>query len=257
MGKEYQNSVVVVTGGAQGIGYAISKAYLDEGAYVCILDIDEEALTELKDIDFKSYGDRVMYIECDLEKEEDIKRSCEEIIQRFKNIDILINNAGIGSTKSIFERDTAEWDRVINVNLRAPYLMTKYLAQHIKEGGCIINIASTRAFMSEPNTEPYSASKGGLVALTHSLAVSLAPYKIRVNCISPGWIETSNYKKRSKRTVPQLREIDHNQHPARRVGVPEDIAYACLFLSSKKAGFIIGTNLTVDGGMTIKMIYAE
>lgn len=257
MEKEYKDSVVVVTGGAQGIGYAISKAYLDEGAYVCILDIDREALKELEEIDFKGYGDQVMYIECDLEREEDIKNSCREIVERFKRVDILINNAGIGSTKSIFERDTSEWDRVINVNLRAPYLMVKYLAQHMREGSSIINIASTRAFMSEPNTEPYSASKGGLVALTHSLAISLSPYKIRVNCISPGWIETSRYKKRSKRTEPQLREIDHLQHPAGRVGTPEDIAYACLFLTSKRASFITGTNLTVDGGMTIKMIYEE
>lgn len=257
MSSEYKDKVVVVTGGAQGIGYAISKAYLEEGAYVCILDIDEEALNEIKEIDFKDYSDRTMYIGCDLAKEDEIIKACNMIIERFKKVDILINNAGIGSTKSIFERDTSEWDRVINVNLRAPYLMTKYLAQNMNEGGCIINIASTRAFMSEPNTEPYSASKGGIVALTHSLAISLSPYKIRVNCISPGWIETSNYKKRSKRTIPQLRDIDHLQHPAGRVGVPEDIAYACLFLTSQKAGFITGTNLTVDGGMTIKMIYVE
>ena len=257
MPNEYKDKIVVVTGGAQGIGYAISKAYLEEEAHVCILDIDEEALSEVKEIDFKDYTDKTMYIKCDLAEEDEIIRACNMIIERFKRIDILINNAGIGSTKSIFERKTSEWDKVINVNLRAPYLMTKYLARNINEGGCIINIASTRAFMSEPNTEPYSASKGGLVALTHSLAISLSPYKIRVNCISPGWIETSNYKKRAKRTTPQLREIDHLQHPAGRVGVPEDIAYACLFLTSPRAGFITGTNLTVDGGMTIKMIYIE
>lgn len=186
MSNEYKDKVVVVTGGAQGIGYAISKAYLEEGAYVCILDIDKEALDEIEEIDFKDYKDRTMYIECDLAKEEEIIKACNMIIERFKKVDILINNAGIGSTKSIFERDTSEWDKVINVNLRAPYLMTKYLAQNMNEGSCIINIASTRAFMSEPNTEPYSASKGGLVALTHSLAMSLSPYKIRVNCISPG-----------------------------------------------------------------------
>ena len=257
MFNEYKDKIVVVTGGAQGIGYAISKTYLKEGAYVCILDIDEEALNEVKEMDFRDYSDRTIYIECDLANEEEIIRACNIIVERFRKIDILINNAGIGSTKSIFERDTSEWDRVINVNLRAPYLMTKYLARSMNEGGCIINIASTRAFMSEPNTEPYSASKGGLVALTHSLAISLSSYKIRVNCISPGWIETSNYKKRVKRTIPQLREIDHLQHPAGRVGFPEDIAYACLFLTSQKAGFITGTNLTVDGGMTIKMIYIE
>lgn len=257
MNREYEDNVVVVTGGAQGIGYAISKAYLDEGAYVCILDIDKEALEELEGSNFKDYKDRVMYIVCNLEREEEIKRSCDKILERFRKVDILINNAGIGSTKSIFERDTSEWDRVINVNLRAPYLMAKYLGRNIKEGGSIVNIASTRAFMSEPNTEPYSASKGGIIALTHSLAVSLSRYKIRVNCISPGWIETSNFKKSSNRREPQLREIDHLQHPAGRVGIPEDVAYACLFLTSKRAGFITGINLTVDGGMTIKMIYVE
>ena len=115
-------------------------------------------------------------------------------------------------------------------------------------GSGIINISSTRAFMSEANTEAYSASKGGITALTHSMAVSLADKGIRVNCISPGWIDVSKGKEK-------LTEMDHKQHPAGRVGVPEDIASACLYLTSDEAGFITGTNLNIDGGMTVKMIY--
>ena len=150
-----------------------------------------------------------------------------------------------------------EWDRVLNVNLKSIYLMVHFCLPYILPGSVIINMASTRAFMSESNTEAYSASKGGVISLTHSLAISLAPKKVRVNSISPGWIETRDWKKESQREKPILTTIDHQQHPAGRVGVPEDIAHACLFLSSSEASFITGANLIVDGGMTIKMIYAD
>lgn len=168
-----------------------------------------------------------------------------------------MNNAGFGNWKTIEERTVEEWDEVINVNLRAPYLMVKHLLPALKRGAAVVNIASTRALMSEPKGEPYAASKGGLLSLTHALAISLGPRGIRVNAISPGWIEVSEYKKRSKRQVPQLREVDHLQHPAGRVGKPEDVANAILFLCSAESSFITGTNLVVDGGMTVKMIYVE
>lgn len=138
-------------------------------------------------------------------------------------------------------------NRIISVNLSSVFLCTKYALPHLKKkGGSIVNITSTRAHMSEPDTEAYSASKGGILALTHSLAVSLGP-KVRVNCISPGWIETGDYSK--------LRKADHLQHPAGRVGRPEDIAEAVMFLSSDENGFITGVDLAVDGGMMRKMIY--
>jgi NAD(P)-dependent dehydrogenase (short-subunit alcohol dehydrogenase family) len=134
-------------------------------------------------------------------------------------------------------------------------LCSKYAYPYLKkEKGVIINIASTRAFMSEPNTEAYSASKGGIYALTHALAISLGP-DIRVNCISPGWIEVSEWKKKSLRKPAELTELDHKQHPAGRVGRPEDIASLVLYLISDEAGFITGANFIVDGGMTRKMIY--
>ena len=206
----------------------------------------------------KRLGGECKFIRTDVSDEESVERMVEETINIYEKIDILVNNAAISCGGDIFTRPTSDWKRVIDVNLTGPYLCSKYAAKYMKEkGGVIINIASTRAFMSEPDTEPYSASKGGIIALTHSLAMSLSKYKIRVCAISPGWIEVSDWKKRSLRRPSKLREIDHRQHPVGRVGKPEDIAKACLYLSSEDAGFITGTNLIVDGGMTIKMIYAE
>ena len=145
----------------------------------------------------------------------------------------------------------------MRVNVTGAYLCVKYCAPHMSAEGCsIINIASTRALMSEPNTEPYSASKGALLALTHSLAASLGP-KIRVNAISPGWIETSEWRRKKDRKFVALRECDHKQHLVGRVGRPEDIAQAACYLTSQDASFITGTNIVIDGGMTVKMIYEE
>jgi NAD(P)-dependent dehydrogenase (short-subunit alcohol dehydrogenase family) len=146
---------------------------------------------------------------------------------------------------------------MIRANLTGSFLMAKHAVPHLRAGrGAIVNIASTRALQSEPDTEAYSASKGGLVALTHALAVSLGP-DIRVNCVSPGWIDTSGWKKRSRRGQEALRPEDHAQHPAGRVGTPEDVAAMVLYLVSDAAGFVTGQNFVVDGGMTRKMIYEE
>lgn len=148
-----------------------------------------------------------------------------------------------------------EWNRVIAVNLTGAMLCVKHAAPHLRAArGAIVNIASTRALMSEPNTEAYAASKGGIVALTHALAMSLGP-DVRVNCICPGWIDSAPWQKKSKRKTPQWSEQDHTQHPAGRVGEPMDIANMAVYLLSEKAGFITGQNFVVDGGMTKKMIY--
>ena len=148
---------------------------------------------------------------------------------------------------------------MIAVNLRGTFLCAQAFARHMakaKKGGAIVNIASTRAFMSEAGTEAYTAAKGGIVALTHGMAISLGPLGIRVNSISPGWIETRDwqYSKRAKRPVHSKR--DRLQHPVGRVGTPEDIAQACFYLV-EQAGFMTGQNVTLDGGMTVKMIYEE
>lgn len=253
-----QGKVAIVTGGGQGIGAAICESFCQNGIKVVIAEIDEEAGLEREKL-LKEKGFEVLFINTDVADENSVKKMVDQAIKIHGKIDILVNNAAISSTKSIFNRTFEEWNRVIQVNLSGPYLCSKYCAENMKEnGGIIINIASTRAFQSEPDTEPYSASKGGVVALTHSLAISLAQLGIRIVSISPGWIETSNWKKKSQKTEPILREIDHSQHPAGRVGNPLDIANLCLFLvDNEKAGFITGVNYIVDGGMTIKMIYAE
>lgn len=243
----FAQKVVVITGAAGGIGRAISRAYGRVGAYVVLVDLNREGIDALA-AEMKKNGEVAYPVMVDLRNPSQIPFLVEKVMKRFDRIDILINNAGIGKWKSPYDLTVEEWDEVLQVNLRAPFLLTREIAARMKgRGGSVINIASTRALMSEPNTEAYSASKGGVVALTHAMAISLAPDKIRVNAISPGWIETGDYD--------ALREIDHRQHPAGRVGRPEDIARACLFLSDDRNDFITGQNFVIDGGMTKKMIY--
>ncbi|HAC30043.1 MAG TPA: oxidoreductase, partial [Marinobacter hydrocarbonoclasticus] len=149
-----------------------------------------------------------------------------------------------------------QWQRRMDVNLTGPFLVSKHAIPHLRKArGVIVNMASTRALQSEPDTEAYAATKGGLVALTHALAISLGP-EIRVNCISPGWIDTRDWQG-SEQAVEPLSEADHQQHPAGRVGSPEDIASLVAYLISSEAGFVTGQNFVVDGGMTRKMIYHE
>jgi len=240
--------VVVVTGAGRGIGKCIAATYAAHGAHVVIAEKDP-ALGEAAAASIRENGGEALFLPTDVSKPEDIVRLVAQVDETYHRIDILINNAGIGVTKSPYELSVEEWDLVLNTNLRGVFLCSREAAKVMRreKKGAIVNIASTRAFMSEANTEAYSASKGGIIAITHALAISLAPDGIRVNSISPGWIETGDYTK--------LREIDHLQHPAGRVGVPDDIARACLYLTDDGNDFITGTNLTIDGGMTRKMIY--
>jgi NAD(P)-dependent dehydrogenase (short-subunit alcohol dehydrogenase family) len=250
------NKVIVVTGAANGIGACIAQTFVERGATVAFSDINEEAGKVREQALNELVGaPRAKFIKTDASDALQIEQFVNTVLADFSKVDLLINNAGIGARTPLLMRPLSEWDDVLATNLRSAYLCAQLLVESLASTkGNIINIASTRAMMSEADTEPYSASKGGIVALTHALAISLGKYGIRVNCISPGWIDVSPWY--IPAPVSPLRDIDHKQHPVGRVGKPEDIAEACLFLASNTAaGFITGHNLVVDGGMTRKMIY--
>jgi NAD(P)-dependent dehydrogenase (short-subunit alcohol dehydrogenase family) len=241
-----QTPVAIVTGGAQGIGRAITLYLQEKGFQVVIADITEEAAREFSDATF---------VKADVSKENDVRHLIQTTVKKFGRIDALVNNVGIGINKPITELSLDEWNQVLAVNLTSIFLCTKYAVSHLKASrGAIVNIASTRALMSEVNTEAYSASKGGVVTLTHALAISLGP-DVRVNCVSPGWIETRDWQ-HVKQEVNHSEE-DKKQHPVGRVGHPNDIAAMVYYLLSDESGFITGQNFVVDGGMTKKMIYSE
>lgn len=245
----------IVTGGAQGIGKATARRLLEKGMNVAIADADEEAGRETAR-EYEGLGN-IRFIPCDVSDDAQVRRLIDETAGEFRGIDALVNNAGISRFKPLDEVTLQDWNAVIGTNLTGAFLCSKYAAPYLRVArGAIVNIASTRALMSEPHTEAYAASKGGIVALTHALAVSLGP-QVRVNCICPGWIEVGDWMKTSARRIPRHTEQDRLQHPAGRVGVPDDIAALADYLISPEAGFITGANFVVDGGMTRRMIYAE
>jgi NAD(P)-dependent dehydrogenase (short-subunit alcohol dehydrogenase family) len=250
-----ENKIALITGGAQGIGRSIGKNLLEQKIIVVVADSDAEAGKNIVK-EYSAYGE-IHFVKTDIADETSVKKLITEIIKKYSRLDYLINNAGIMVRKSIEKLSLKEWNKVIGVNLTGAFLCSKYAAPQLrKHKGAIINIASTRALMSEANTESYTASKGGIAALTHALAISLGP-DIRVNCISPGWIEVAEWKKPSARHKPKHSEADLSQHPAGRVGTPDDIASLVSYLISAQATFITGSNFIVDGGMTRKMIYVE
>jgi NAD(P)-dependent dehydrogenase (short-subunit alcohol dehydrogenase family) len=245
---KFKNKVAVVTGAGRGIGRAIALAYASEGAKVIIAEKNEDSGRVTEKL-ITSAGGSAIFIQADISCPDDIRQLFARAGEQYGRVDILVNNAGFGIWKSPYELTVEEWDEVINTNLRGAFFCGREAAHIMRQhgGGSIINIASTRAFMSEHGSEAYAASKGGIVALTHAMAASFSADSIRVNCITPGWIETGDYS--------LLREVDHKQHFSGRVGKPEDIASACLFLSSSENSFINAENIIIDGGMSRKMIY--
>lgn len=243
---------IIVTGGAQGIGKIITQHLLKEGFCVSVFEIDAEAIHEFRE---EEKSEKLAFFKCDVSFENEVIASIANSFATFGRIDGLINNAAIARNKPVTGLTAEEWNRVIAVNLTGPFLCAKLAAPHLKATrGSIINLCSTRAFQSEPNTEAYSASKGGIFALTHALAMSLGP-EVRVNCISPGWIAVSGICKKSEANPYKITEADKNQHPVGRVGNGADIARMVLFLLNPENSFISGQNFVVDGGMTKKMIY--
>jgi NAD(P)-dependent dehydrogenase (short-subunit alcohol dehydrogenase family) len=235
----------LVTGGAKGIGQAIVARLLSEGWAVTALDRDEQAAQAVRAA--LGAAERLRMEIGDVGEEGCVRRAVEAGVQAFGGLDAVVSNAGMMIRKPVTELRVEEWQQVLGSNLTAAFLLAKHAAPHLRarRGSSIVTIASTRAHQSEPDTEAYSASKGGLVALTHALAVSLGP-EIRVNAISPGWIDTIG---------GPLSAEDHAQHPAGRVGRPEDVAALVSWLVGSESGFMTGAELVLDGGMTRKMIY--
>ncbi|MFJ7736912.1 SDR family NAD(P)-dependent oxidoreductase [Lysinibacillus sp. NPDC097287] len=247
----FHDSVVVITGGAQGIGRGVALAYAKSGAKVVIADIDLDKGKQFES-ELQELGCSSLFVQTDVSKEPDIVSLMKRTVNHFGKINILVNNAGTFQHASPYDLSMEDWNHIIQTNLSSVFFCSREAAKimrHNENGGSIVSMASTRAMMSEPFTEAYAATKGGIVALTHALARSFGPDKITVNCISPGWIETGAYE--------DLRAIDHEQHLSGRVGMPEDIAQACLYLTNPTNNFVTGTNLTIDGGMTKKMMYEE
>lgn len=238
---------VLVTGGASGIGREIVAAFRENGCKVAIFDHNLKGGTDTA----QRHGAR--FYPCELSDPDYIRKQFDALTNVWGDIDIIVNNAAECFFKPLTQTTSREFASTLAVNLTAPFELSRLLALHrsttLLHGGRIINIASTRAFQSEAGTEAYSASKGGIIALTHALMASLSPFGITVNSISPGWINTGN--------ECELRSIDHSFHPSGRVGKPRDIARACVFLAMPDADFINGTNLTIDGGVTRKMIYPD
>lgn len=250
-----RDRVMLVTGGAQGIGRGIAQAVLGAGGSVMIGDLDAEAGRAC--LDEWNVGQRAAFRRLDVSSEASVKGWIDAALKKFGRIDGLVNNAGIADPHigSFTELTLARWNEYLATNLTGAFLCSKHaLAQLVENRGAILHIASTRALQSEPHTEAYAATKGGLVALTHAMAVSAGP-AVRVNAILPGWIATDDWRKPAARRAPKLSRQDHAQHPAGRVGTPQDIGDLAVYLLSAQSGFITGQHFVVDGGMTVKMQY--
>lgn len=247
--------VVLITGGAQGIGRGIAQAVLGAGGSVMIGDLDVAAgracLAEW------NVGRRAAFGRLDVSREASVRRWTDAALARFQRIDGLVNNAGIADPHSgpLAGLALACWNRYLASNLTGAFLCSRQaLPALARARGAIVNIASTRALQSEPDSEAYAASKGGLLALTHAMAISAGP-QVRVNAILPGWIATDAWRKPSARRAARLSQEDHAQHPAGRVGTPEDIGALAVYLLGAASGFVTGQHFVVDGGMTVKMQY--
>ena len=225
----FEGKIVVVTGGARGIGKAIAEEFRKCGAVVCIIDKEEND-----------------YFTGDIASRETLEAFAEKVIHDYGHVDYLVNNA-LPIMRGIDTCTYEEFEYALQVGVTAPFYLTKLLVPYFAKGAAIVNISSSRDRMSQPQTESYTAAKGGIAALTHALAVSLAG-RVRVNSISPGWIDTAY----TDYTGP-----DALQQPVHRVGNPMDIANMVLYLCSEKAGFITGENVCIDGGMTRQMIYHD
>lgn len=250
---DLREKVCVVTGGALGIGRCLARAFAKLGAKVAFLDMDkqagERALAQLREM-----GADALFFHGDAAQEQALRDFAEQIRQAYGGVDVLVNNACLTRRGILSGCSYEEFNYVLRVGVSAPYLLTSLLLPLFRPGASVVNLSSTRAFQSQADTESYTAAKGGVTALTHALAVSLKG-RVRVNAIAPGWIDTG--AEHQEGYAPAYTAADRLQHPSARVGAPEDIARAVLFLCDPKNDFINGHTLTVDGGMSKLMVYTD
>jgi NAD(P)-dependent dehydrogenase (short-subunit alcohol dehydrogenase family) len=245
----FQDRVVLVTGGAQGIGRAIAACFVSEGARVMLADINvgraEQTAAELR-----TSGARAVAYGIDLEQVAEISGLVNHTVRELGRLDVLVNNAGVEFGESFFEATQATWDKHLNVNLRAMFFTTQAAARWMKDhdGGAVVNIASVQGAIFSPRYIPYTVSKSGVRGLTSVLAVALAPHRIRVNAVAPGWCNTAMNKVATDPTLVQERL---KLIPLRRVGEPDEMAEAVMFLASSRANYVTGQTLTIDGGWTL------
>jgi len=231
----FKDKVIVITGGTNGIGKGIVEAFLNKGAKVAVIDKEEQNVK----CDY--------YYRGDLSKKENLIKFSRAVIKSYGRIDYLINNACLNKKGILSGCSYEDFNYVFNTGVTAPYMLAKLFKEHFNNNASIVNISSTRALMSQQDSESYSAAKGGVTALTHALAVSLSGIA-RVNSIAPGWIDTSNN---------HWRDQDKNQHPVQRIGKVDDVVNLVMYLCSEKSGFITGENIVLDGGMSKTMIYND
>ena len=251
----FENQVAVVTGAAKGIGRGIATVFAREGAKVVVVDWDADAGERTAAEIVRERGDAI-FVQCDVSNEEQVKAMVQATLDKYRRLDVLVNNAGIGVYKSVLDASSEDWDRAMAVNLKGVFLCSKYAIPHMQElgKGAIVNISSVHSFATVNGVAPYAASKGGITALTRNMAIDYGP-AIRVNSIAPGWVLTpliqgifDSYPDPAE----QQRQVEQRQ-VMKRIGRPEDIGHAAAFLASDEASFITGTQLYVDGGLTAQL----
>lgn len=254
--KLFENKVVVITGAALGIGRACAEAFAAEGAAVVIADVNKEAGKACAD-ELCASGAQATFVYCDVSLAADAEHLSEQAVKEYGGIDVLVNNAGIQTYGSVVSTSEEEWDRTLNVNLKGVYLVSRFCIPHIcqRGGGAVVNMASVQGIASQPNVAAYSATKGGIIAMTRTMALDHARDRIRVNCVSPGSVNTPMLRWAATLFAPDDPDKAVRDwgllHPLGRVARAQEIAQAVVFLASDKASFITGANLVVDGGLTI------